>query len=197
MTDPLDALLEPIVPVEPDPLFAAELRARLERALLALEETTMTTTTGTAGVGDLTPADDLPLHTLTPYIGVDDARRALDWYVEVFGARRRGQPMEMPGGRIGHAELAIGDSVLMLADEAVEMGLLGPHALGGVSHTLMIRVPDVDATVGRAVARGAELTRPVASHPYGRTGVVNDPFGHRWMIITPAEPARSAGQPDK
>lgn len=173
MTDPFDALREPIRPVDPEPGFAAELRARLERAVLEPEGARMTTTE---------PAVDVPLHSLTPYLGVDDARRALDWYVEVFDARRRGEPYMMDDGRVGHAELALGDSVLMLADEFPEIGVLGPRARGGTSTTLHLQVPDVDATVARALDHGAELERPVADQPYGRTGVIVDPFGHRWMI---------------
>ncbi|MFI0445796.1 VOC family protein [Actinomadura sp. 6N118] len=125
------------------------------------------------------------LRSLTPYICVDDGRRALDWYVRAFDAHRRDEPIIMDDGRIGHAELSIGDSVLMLADEWPEEGLLGPKARGGPSQSLYLTVPDVDQVVSRAVALGAELTRPVQDHPYGRNGVINDPFGHRWMITSP------------
>ncbi|MCW2903063.1 MAG: Glyoxalase/bleomycin resistance protein/dioxygenase [Streptosporangiaceae bacterium] len=181
MTDPFDALREPVAPVAPDPQFAARLRARLERALLDPTGATMTTATARPD----TPATELPLRSLTPYIAVDNARAALDWYVRAFGARRRNEPIVMDDDRIGHAELAIGDSVLMLADEFPEIGLLGPKSRGGVSQSLLLQVPDVDATVARAVELGAELTRPVTDYPHGRDGVVNDPFGHRWMISTP------------
>jgi uncharacterized glyoxalase superfamily protein PhnB len=180
MTDPFEALSEPVVPVDPDPRFAARLRARMERALLDPTGATMTTATARPD----TPATDLPLRSLTPCIAVDDARAALDWYGRAFGARRRGEPIVMDDDRVGHAELAIGDSVLMLADEFPELGLLGPKARGGVSQSLMLQVPDVDATVARAVELGARLTRPVADYPHGRNGVVHDPFGHRWMIST-------------
>jgi predicted enzyme related to lactoylglutathione lyase len=186
MTDPFEALHEPVVPVDPDPGFAARLRARLERALLAPEGATMTTATTT------TPAEEMALHSLTPYIMVDDARRALDWYVQALGARRRGEPIVMEDGRVGHAELALGDSVLMLADEHPELRLHSPKGRGGVTQSLRLEVPDVDGTVRRAVEAGADLERPVADHPYGRNGVIIDPFGHRWMISTTApatEPA--------
>lgn len=133
---------------------------------------------------------------LAPYIAVDDARRALEWYVEVFDAERRGEPYVMPDGRIGHAELGIGDAVLMLADEYPEEGLLGPKARGGPSMSLHVQVSDVDATVQQAVALGAELTRPVADQPYGRTGVFVDPFGHRWMVMTPPRSATRARHGD-
>jgi uncharacterized glyoxalase superfamily protein PhnB len=182
MTDPFEVLREPVAPVTPDPNFTARLRVRLERALLDPTGATMTTA---ATARPDTAATDLPLRSLTPYIAVDNARAALDWYVRAFGAQRRGEPIGMDDDRIGHAELAIGDSVLMLADEFPEIGMLGPKSRGGVSQSLLLQVPDVDAVVARAVELGAELTRPVADYPHGRNGVVNDPFGHRWMISTP------------
>ncbi|HEX6468982.1 MAG TPA: VOC family protein [Streptosporangiaceae bacterium] len=181
MTDPFEALHEPVVPAHPDPDFAARLRARLERALLAPEGATMTTTATTT-----TTTEDVALHSLTPYIMVDDARRALDWYVQALGAARRGEPIVMEDGRVGHAELALGDSVLMLADEFPENRLYSPKGRGGVTQSLRLEVPDVDGTVRRAVEAGADLERPVADSPYGRNGVIIDPFGHRWMISATA-----------
>lgn len=126
---------------------------------------------------------------LTPYIAVADARRALDWYVEVFEAERRGDPYVMSDGSIGHAELGIGDAVLMVSEEYPEESVHAPAAGGGNSVSLHVQVPDVDATVRRALDGGAELTRSVTDQPYGRTGVIHDPFGHRWMVMTP--PARA------
>ncbi|MQA16221.1 MAG: glyoxalase [Pseudonocardiaceae bacterium] len=177
MTDPLDALRAPVTPVDPDPAFAAELRARLERAVLQPQGEAMTT------------AVDAPAHTLSSYIAVDGARRALEFYVEAFDARRRGEPYVMDDGRIGHAEVAIGDSVLMLADEFPEIDMLSPRTRGGPSQSLYLRVADVDATVQRAVEAGATLERAVADYEYGRNGMVVDPFGHRWMVS--ASPAPS------
>jgi uncharacterized glyoxalase superfamily protein PhnB len=189
MTDPFEALREPVVPIDPDPRFAARLRARLERALLAPEGATIMTTTTTETTEATTAAVDLPLRNLTSYLTVDDARRALDWYARALGARRRGEPIVMDDDRVGHAELAFGDSVLMLADEFPEIRLRGPRARGGVSHSLRLEVLDVDGTVQRAVELGAELERPVADHPYGRNGVIIDPFGHRWMVAAPTPTA--------
>jgi uncharacterized glyoxalase superfamily protein PhnB len=197
MSDPFEALRDLVVPIDPDPRFAARLRARLERALLAPEGATMTTTTttttnrntNTTNETTATAAADLPLRSLTPYIVVDDARGALDWYVRALGARRRGEPIVMDDDRVGHAELAFGDSVLMLADEFPEIRMRGPKARGGVSQSLRLEVTDVDGTVERAVAQGAELDRPVADHPYGRNGVIIDPFGHRWMVASPVPTA--------
>ncbi len=192
MTDPLDVLREPTRrPVDPDPTFARDLRARLERALLdpisphpATEDPTMTTTPTAA------PAAALPLHALTPYIAVTDARAAVDFYVEAFGARRRDDPIVMPDGRIGHVEIALGDSVLMLADEFPELNLLSPITRGGPSQSLHLEVADPDEVVDRAVRLGATLDRPVADAPYGRVGVVVDPAGHRWMVSRSPASAR-------
>jgi uncharacterized glyoxalase superfamily protein PhnB len=182
MTDPLDALREPIRPVHPEPGFAAQLREHLERLLLATgpesEESSVTISDAPATSTDVAA---LPLHALTPYLAVPDATAALDFYVDVFGAVRRGEPIVMPDGRIGHAEIALGDSVVMLAEEFPEMGLRAP-APGAVSVSLRLEVADPDAVVARAVARGARLERPVTDSPYGRGGVVVDPAGHRWMI---------------
>jgi uncharacterized glyoxalase superfamily protein PhnB len=155
-------------------------------------DTTPTVPADTTPTGPAGTASEVQPHSLTPYLAVSDARRAIDWYVEVFAGRRRGEPIVMPDGRIGHVEIAIGDSVLMLADEHPELGLLGPAARGGVTQSIVVEVPDVDETVHRAVQRGGVLTRAVADYDYGRNGVVNDPFGHRWMISspTPAQPAQ-------
>ncbi|WP_433506404.1 VOC family protein [Pseudonocardia halophobica] len=179
MTDPLDVLREPIRPVHPDPGFAARLRGRLERLVLGPEsEKSRTSPTDESAT---TAAAALPLHTLTPYLAVPDAEAALDFYVDVFGAVRRGEPIVMPDGRIGHAEMALGDSVVMLAEEFPELGLRAP-APDAVSVSLRLEVADPDAVVERAVARGAYLERPVTDSPYGRGGVVVDPAGHRWMV---------------
>lgn len=122
--------------------------------------------------------------SVTPYLAVHDARRALDWYADVLGAERLGDPIVMGDGRIGHAEMQVGGSRLMISDEAPDIGVLGPRSRGGTTVTLVVEVESADATVDRALAAGAELERPVADQPYGRTGVVQDPFGHRWMIST-------------
>ena len=169
MIDPFDALRTPPAPVAPDPEFARALRARIERALLATDE-------------EPAPSEPVALHAVTPYLTVADATEAIALYVEAFGARSRGEPILMPDGRIGHAEIVIGDSVLMLAEEFPEMHLLAPVHRGGASQSLHLEVPDPDAAVERAVARGAVLERPVADGPYGRGGVVRDPSGHRWMV---------------
>ena len=125
------------------------------------------------------------LHSLTPYIMVDDARRAIEWYGSVLDATLDGEAVVMDDGRIGHAELRIGDATLMLADEFPEMGLIGPTARGGASVSLAVYVPDADATFARAVEAGATVEREVADQFHGsRSGTLLDPFGHRWMIMT-------------
>ncbi|HET8541549.1 MAG TPA: VOC family protein [Anaeromyxobacter sp.] len=126
-------------------------------------------------------------HSLTPYLIVNGAPRAIEFYVRAFGAAEL-MRMPEPGGRIGHAELRIGDSIVMLADEHPEIGALGPETIGGSPVTLLLYVQDVDATVARAVSAGARLTRPVANQFYGdRSGAVTDPFGHVWFVATHVE----------
>ena len=127
-------------------------------------------------------------HNVTPYICVDGAARAIEFYKEAFGATEI-MRMEAPGGgKIGHAEIRIGDSVIMLADEHPELDFRSPHTVGGSSAHFMIYDEDVDARVERAIAAGAKLTRPVKDQFYGdRAGGVQDPFGHHWHIATHVE----------
>ena len=119
-----------------------------------------------------------------------DARASVEFYVTAFGAARRADPIVMPDGRIGHVEVAVGDSVLMLAEEFPEIGLLAPVHRGGATQSLRLETPDPDAVVAAAVAAGAALDRPVADSPYGRGGVVVDADGHRWMVSREAPLAR-------
>ncbi len=126
-------------------------------------------------------------HSVTPYLIVKGGARAIEFYKAAFGATELMRMMQ-PDGRVGHAEVRIGDSPVMLADEFPEMGQRSPQTIGGTPVSLMIYVPDVDAVVARAVAAGAQLTRPVADQFYGdRTGGVTDPFGHAWFIATHKE----------
>jgi predicted enzyme related to lactoylglutathione lyase len=180
MADPFEALGAPVVPTDPDPAFAARLRARIQEAL---ERTGAT-------VSHTTPDRESPTTGLNPHLAVSDARRALAWYVEALGARPRGEPIVMPDGRIGHAELDLAGGVLMVADEFPEIGVVAPRAGEGAAVTLHLNVGDVDAVTARAVGAGAGLERPPADHPYGRNAVVRDPFGHRWMLSS--EPAPTA-----
>jgi PhnB protein len=126
-------------------------------------------------------------HNVTPYLVVDGAAKALDFYARVFGATER-MRVPGPGGKVGHAEIRIGDSMIMLADEHPEMGARGPRAFGGSPVSLMLYVEDVDAIVKRAVAAGAKILRPVEDKFYGdRSGSIEDPFGHHWHVSTHKE----------
>jgi PhnB protein len=122
-----------------------------------------------------------------PYLCVDGASNAIDFYKQVFGASER-MRMDAPGGKIGHAELGIGDSVIMLSDEFPEMGATSPKKVGGTPVTISVYVEDVDATFDRAVKGGATSLRPVENQFYGdRSGWFEDPFGHRWNVSTHVE----------
>ena len=117
---------------------------------------------------------------VTPYLCVDGAKAAIEFYSTVLGAKER---MQMPGpdGKIGHAELELGESLIMLADEFPEMGIRGPKAVGGTPVMISIYVEDADAVFDAAVAAGATALRPMEDQFYGdRTGQFEDPFGHRW-----------------
>ena len=126
-------------------------------------------------------------HTATPYLIVNGAARALEFYKQVFGATELIR-MPAPGGKVGHAEIRIGDSNIMLADEFPEMDARGPQAIGGTPVSLMLYFEDCDAVTTRAVASGAKVLRPVQDQFYGdRSGTVLDPFGHKWTIATHKE----------
>jgi PhnB protein len=124
-------------------------------------------------------------HSVTPYLMVRDAARAVAFYRDAFAAQEV-MRFNDPGGRIAHAEVRIGDSHVMLADETSEH--VGPQTLGGAGISLMLYVEDVDATFAKAVAAGATVRRPVADQFYGdRVGTLTDPFGHVWSIGTHRE----------
>jgi PhnB protein len=126
--------------------------------------------------------------SLTPYLIVRDAARAIEFYQRVLGAREVFRLTSPGDGRIGHAHLEIGDSALMLADEWPDFGALGPSSIGGTPVRLHLNVPDVDAVVAAAEAAGATVLRAVKDEFYGeRTGMIADPFGHQWHIGTPIE----------
>jgi uncharacterized glyoxalase superfamily protein PhnB len=190
MTDPFDVLRAPVTPADPDPDFAGRLRLRLTREVLASAGGTMSQPTTTTQVG----REPARPPALTPYIIVSDARRALDWYAEVLGARPRGELYVNSDGTIGHAEVGIGDAVLMLAEASdlwPDVPVRAPEAPATFSHTLHLEVDDVDASTERARRGGASVEREPTDQPYGRGSVIIDPFGHRWMLLKP--PARAAG----
>ncbi|MEV7549739.1 VOC family protein [Amycolatopsis sp. NPDC089917] len=177
MSDPFDALRAPSQAVDPDPLFAAELRDNLRRAVLN---------------GASAMPSSAEVRSLTPYLVVTDARAALDFYVEVFGARRRADPIVMEDGRVGHAELAIGDSVLMLAEEFPELGNVVAPAGGPL---IRVEVADAHASALRAVELGGELERPVSDTGYGLSGAIKDPYGQRWLVAQAAPSAAPEAAP--
>ena len=129
---------------------------------------------------------------VTPYLSIRGAAEAIDFYKKAFGAK---ELMRMPGpeGKLGHAEIGIGGSRLMLSDEYQAMDFLGPQSRGGTTVHLHVYVKDADAVVERAVAAGAKLLRPVENQFYGdRLGTVEDPFGHVWHLATHVEDVSAA-----
>src|SRR5690349_2350615 len=195
MTDPFEALREPVTPVDPDPEFAGRLRVRLSREILATPGGNMSQQTIAPGI-ERQPARP---PALTPYLVVSDARRALDWYVEVFGAERRGEPIVNADGTIGHAEVGIGDAVLMFSEASdlwPDVPVRAPDSPATFSHSLHLEVDDVDAATERARRSGASVEREPTDQPYGRGSVIVDPFGHRWMLLRPPAPATRLRQGD-
>jgi PhnB protein len=125
--------------------------------------------------------------SVTPYLIINGAAKAIEFYKKVFGATEKFR-MPMADGRLGHAEIVIGDSVIMLADEHPEHGYMGPHARGGTPVGMMLYVDDVDAVAPRFVASGGKVLQPVKDQFYGdRSGTFEDPFGHQWTISTHKE----------
>jgi len=125
--------------------------------------------------------------SVTPYLAVSNASAAIDFYKRAFGAEELFR-MDQPGGKVGHAEIKIGDSRVMLADEYPDIDFIGPAARGGSSVLMHLYVDDVDATFQQAIDAGAKETRPVKNEFYGdRSGTLEDPFGHKWSISTHVE----------
>ena len=133
------------------------------------------------------------MSALIPSLVVRDARAALSWYAEAFGARTVGDPY-LDGDRIGHAELEVAGATLYLADPDPEYGLEGPGD-GKPPVSLHLSVPDADAAMNRAEAAGATIERPAADEPDGRTGRIVDPYGHRWILQTAGAPATPGPKP--
>jgi PhnB protein len=139
-------------------------------------------------------------HSVTPYLIVKGGAAAIEFYKKAFGAT---EVMRLPGpdGKVGHAEIRIGDSVVMLADEHLEMGAKSPQTIGGSPVSILLYVEDVDAVVRKAVAAGAKIQRSVEDKFYGdRMGTLDDPFGHVWHVathtenVTPEEMKKRAAQ---
>jgi PhnB protein len=181
MTDVFDALRLHPTPATPSPRFTAALRDRLTTAL----ETPMTNTnTGNTASNTASTAGTRALH-VTPYLTVRNAAAAIDFYVAALGAVELHR-LVGDDGRIGHAQLQFGTSIVMLADEYPEFDVRGPESLGGSSCSFHLEVDDVDAAHALALTHGATEVRPVDDQFHGsRQGVVRDPFGHRWVLSTP------------
>ena len=195
MTDPFEALREPVTPVNPDPGFAGRLRMRLTREVFAPAGGTMSQQT----VPSQAEREPAWPPTLTPYIVVSDARRAMEWYVEVLGAQRRGDLHVNADATIGHAEVGIGDAVLMFAEASglwPDVPVRAPDSPATFSHTLHLQVDDVDATTERARRSGAVVEREPSDQAYGRGSVIVDPFGHRWILLRPQARATRLRQGD-
>jgi PhnB protein len=126
-------------------------------------------------------------HSVTPYLTVNDATKALDFYKRAFGAHEI-MRMDAPNGKIGHAEIKIGDSIIMIADEMPGSGNKAPQTLGGSSAGLFLYVEDADAVFQKAVQAGSQVVAPLADMFWGdRFGTVKDPFGHSWSVATHKE----------
>jgi predicted enzyme related to lactoylglutathione lyase len=183
MRDPFADLRAADAPVDPDPQFAVRLRARLERAL-ALPRGVVPVTASEAP-----PA---PRPAAVPYLAVIDARAAIDWYTDVFDAQVQGEPIVMPDGRVGHAELEISGGLVYLADAHPEIGVTAPRP-GEAPVSLMLPVDDADAVRARAMAAGADGGHREPYDGYGqRNAWIVDPFGHRWGLHSPLPTLASA-----
>jgi PhnB protein len=126
-------------------------------------------------------------HTVTPYLQVDDASAAIEFYTRAFGAKERGR-MAGPDGKIAHAEITIGDSAIMLSDPSPQSQTRSPKELGGTTATVFLYVEDVDAAFQQATDAGATVTMPLEDMFWGdRFGSVTDPFGHHWSLATHKE----------
>jgi predicted enzyme related to lactoylglutathione lyase len=180
VTDPFERLRQPVTPVDPDPGFAAGLRARIERALALPRGVAVTTA--------ITEAPRTAAGAAIPYlaVAVGSGRRALDWYVRVFAAEPAGDPIVMADGRIGHAELTLAGGKLYLSEEFPDLGVVAPDP-AGTPVSLSLPVPDVAGTTRRAIDAGATMPRPMYDGYGSRNATVVDPFGHRWLLHTPLD----------
>jgi PhnB protein len=131
-------------------------------------------------------------HTASPYLIVSDAKGAIDFYCCAFGATER-RRLATPDGKVMHAEITVGDSIIMLSDEFPSHDAISPEKLGGWASFVVLYVEDVDARIEQALQAGATILRPVADQFFGdRSGTVRDPFGHRWTLTTHIEDVSDA-----
>lgn len=135
------------------------------------------------------PVQPIPrgFHSVTPYLVVNDAARAIDFYQRAFGAKQTVR-MDGPDGKVGHAELTIGDSKIMISDEMPQSGCRAPRSLGGTTVGIFLYVPNVDSVFNQALSAGGRVDTPVADMFWGdRYGKLTDPFGHQWSLATHKE----------
>ncbi|MGH3450598.1 MAG: VOC family protein [Haloechinothrix sp.] len=125
------------------------------------------------------------MNELTPYLCVGDARAAMGWYADVFGAEVTAGPIVMDDGRIGHVEMVVDDARWMMADPFPDIGVEAPDPGRGAAVTLHLEVPDVDALTAKVTGSGIALDRGPEDSPHGRVAVFRDPFGHRWLVNQP------------
>jgi uncharacterized glyoxalase superfamily protein PhnB len=176
--DPFADLRAVDTPIDPNPEFAIRLRSRLGRALALPRGVTPVTAPGE-------DAEQLETRSaVVAYLAVADARRAIEWYQDVFGADLSGEPIVMPDGRVGHAELAIAGGALYLADAHPEIGVTAPRS-GEATVSLMLPVHDADVVRARALAAGARGDREPYDDYGQRNAWIVDPFGHRWGLHSP------------
>ena len=191
--DPLEVLAAPAPPLAPRPEFAAQLRRRLEVALdraptPQVTQPTPSTRTRGAAMSDASSHVPPGYVAVTPYLCVSGARDAIAFYRDVFGAVERTPAIVDEQGRVGHAEITIGDAPIMLSDAHPEIGVVSPTTLGGSATMFNVYVEDADATVALAAEHGATVVRSVDLQPYGdRSGQIVDPWGHRWSVNTHVE----------
>lgn len=190
MRDPFIDLRDPVRPVDPDPVFAARLRARLERAL-ALPKGVVPVTTVSTVITEPEQVAAEPRPAAVPYLAVADARAALDWYRDIFGAEVVGEPIVMPDGRIGHAEMSVSGGIIYLADAHPEIGFIAPRP-NESSVSLVLPVDDADAVRARAMAAGASGDREPYDGYGRRNAWIVDPFGHRWELNSPLRTSAAA-----
>jgi uncharacterized glyoxalase superfamily protein PhnB len=175
--DPMETLRLPVVPIAPRQAFAADLRARV---------------VGWLG-GDDDPAGTPAEPTIIPQLSVRGGAAAIRWYQDVFGAELIGDPLMEDNGRVGHAELRLGNARIALADEYPELDIVSPLSRSGPSGQIRLAVADCDATFARAVAAGASVRREPDDQFYGaRAAGFRDPFGYEWSIHQPLEPVTQA-----
>lgn len=177
MPDPFDVLRAPVTPVDPDPVFATGLRARIERALELPRGVTVSASV-------IEPTVVPQLGAAIPRLTVANGQSAIDWYVRVFDASIVGRPYWMANGKLGHAELAIGGGSIEIADEYPPTFLAPTSDISSVG--LVLVVSDVDVVVARAFDAGGRLSGEVRDSYGHRTATIYDPFGHRWILRSPA-----------